>query len=107
MNCPICDDVKLREVLKDDVLIDVCPNCKGVWLDRGELDKLMSGVREIRQDFDDYQQARYNEQQYTQPRYPQQQQQSYGQPQYPNTPYGKHKYKKKKTVLDIFEDLFD
>ncbi len=107
MNCPICDNVKLREVLKEDVLIDVCPSCKGVWLDRGELDKLMSGVREIRQEFDDYQQSRYTQQaqqQYTQPQYNQQQ---YSQHQSPYTPYGKHKYKKKKTVLDIFEDLFD
>jgi Zn-finger nucleic acid-binding protein len=115
MNCPVCDDVKLREVLKEYVLIDVCPNCKGVWLDRGELDKLMSGVHEIRQEFDDYQQARYNQpqntqqqytqQQYTQPQYTQQPYQQ--QPNYPQAPYGKHKYKKKKTVLDIFEDLFD
>lgn len=52
MKCPVCDDVKMREVQKDDVLIDVCPECKGVWLDRGELEKLMQGVREVRQDYE-------------------------------------------------------
>ncbi|RIX59402.1 hypothetical protein D3P08_04445 [Paenibacillus nanensis] len=52
MKCPVCDDVKMREVQKEDVLIDVCPECKGVWLDRGELEKLMQGVREVRQDYE-------------------------------------------------------
>ena len=51
MNCPVCDGVRMREVEKDGVMIDICPQCKGVWLDRGELEKLMSGVREIRDDF--------------------------------------------------------
>lgn len=52
MKCPVCDDVKMREVIKDEVEIDVCPQCKGVWLDRGELEKLMQGVREVRQDYE-------------------------------------------------------
>lgn len=34
MNCPICNDVRMREVEKEGVAIDVCPSCKGVWLDR-------------------------------------------------------------------------
>lgn len=46
MNCPVCDDVRLREVEKDNVLIDICPSCKGVWLDRGELEKITQGLRE-------------------------------------------------------------
>lgn len=52
MKCPVCNDVRMREVVKDDVLIDVCPDCKGVWLDRGELEKLMQGVREVRDDYE-------------------------------------------------------
>ncbi|EJW15143.1 hypothetical protein PAV_9c00650 [Paenibacillus alvei DSM 29] len=48
MNCPICNNVRMREVEKEGVVIDVCPDCKGVWLDRGELEKLMSDVREER-----------------------------------------------------------
>jgi Zn-finger nucleic acid-binding protein len=31
----------MREVSRRGVAIDVCPECKGVWLDRGELDKLI------------------------------------------------------------------
>lgn len=48
MNCPVCGDA-LREIQKHGVEIDVCPGCKGVWLDRGELEKILEleagGVR--------------------------------------------------------------
>jgi uncharacterized protein len=39
MQCPVCDE-KLREVEKYGVMVDICPGCKGVWLDRGELEKI-------------------------------------------------------------------
>ena len=54
MNCPVCDDVRMREVQKEDIMIDVCPSCKGVWLDRGELEKLQKGIQEIRQPFNEW-----------------------------------------------------
>ena len=44
MNCPVCDE-KLREVEKHGVQIDLCPACKGVWLDRGELEKMLEIVQ--------------------------------------------------------------
>jgi len=44
----------MREVVKNGVTIDVCPDCKGVWLDRGELDKLMQGVKELRSETDSF-----------------------------------------------------
>lgn len=40
MRCPL-DDTTLREVNRRGVQIDICPECKGVWLDRGELEKLL------------------------------------------------------------------
>lgn len=40
VRCPLCD-VPMREVSRRGVLIDVCPECRGVWLDRGELNKLL------------------------------------------------------------------
>lgn len=43
MRCPTCDDVKMREVERGGVAIDICPECKGVWLDRGELEKMFAG----------------------------------------------------------------
>lgn len=37
LNCPICS-APFKEIVKDNVLIDVCTECRGIWLDRGELD---------------------------------------------------------------------
>ena len=41
MDCPVCGD-KLRAIEKYSVEVDVCPGCKGVWLDRGELEKILA-----------------------------------------------------------------
>lgn len=39
--CPSCE-VIMNEVTKSEVLIDVCPKCMGVWLDKGELEKIIA-----------------------------------------------------------------
>lgn len=41
MKCPVCADAVLVMAERQGVEIDYCPNCRGVWLDRGELDKLI------------------------------------------------------------------
>jgi len=41
MKCPICPDSNLLITDRQGVEIDYCPQCRGVWLDRGELDKLI------------------------------------------------------------------
>ena len=97
MKCPVCEGVRMREVEREGVLIDVCPDCKGVWLDRGELDKLMQGEREYRADderygrmFDDAPRQSYNGNNH-------------------RDGYDNHgnRHKKKKSMLDVFGDLFD
>lgn len=40
MNCPLCIDQILEVHHRGGIEIDVCPRCRGVWLDRGELDRL-------------------------------------------------------------------
>ena len=40
MKCPV-DDVVLQMSNRDGIEIDYCPTCRGVWLDRGELDKII------------------------------------------------------------------
>ena len=40
MKCPTCS-VELRIAERNGVEIDYCPECRGVWLDRGELDKII------------------------------------------------------------------
>ena len=41
MKCPHCAEATLVMAERQGVEIDYCPNCRGVWLDRGELDKLL------------------------------------------------------------------
>ncbi len=41
MKCPVCTTVNLSMSDRQGVEIDYCPQCRGVWLDRGELDKLI------------------------------------------------------------------
>lgn len=40
MKCPI-DQTTLSMTSREGVEIDYCPKCRGIWLDRGELDKLI------------------------------------------------------------------
>ncbi|MCT1530458.1 MULTISPECIES: zf-TFIIB domain-containing protein [Sphingobacterium] len=40
MKCPNCNEILLMTE-RHQIEIDYCPNCRGVWLDKGELDKLM------------------------------------------------------------------
>ncbi|KUJ82625.1 hypothetical protein AWR36_012645 [Microbulbifer flavimaris] len=41
MQCPSCKDVSLVNAEREAIEIDYCPNCHGIWLDRGELDKII------------------------------------------------------------------
>jgi len=40
LKCPVCLEV-LAASERLGIEIDTCPRCRGVWLDRGELDKLL------------------------------------------------------------------
>lgn len=40
MECPVCHET-LQITDRQGVEVDYCPKCRGVWLDRGELDKLI------------------------------------------------------------------
>ena len=39
MECPVCGE-RLREIERYGTTIDLCPGCKGCWLDRGKLEKI-------------------------------------------------------------------
>jgi len=41
MLCPVCKDVRLEIAERKGIEIDYCPQCRGIWLDRGELDKII------------------------------------------------------------------
>lgn len=40
MKCPVCE-VELTMSERQGIEIDYCPKCRGIWLDRGELDKII------------------------------------------------------------------
>ena len=62
VQCPRCN-ITMREREKGDVVIDICPQCRGVWLDAGELERL--GERESRyyddDDDDDWERSRWHD----------------------------------------------
>lgn len=41
MKCPV-DHSSLNRSVRQGIEIDTCPTCRGVWLDRGELDKIVA-----------------------------------------------------------------
>lgn len=41
MKCPVCTESQLVMTERQGIEIDYCPQCRGVWLDRGELDKII------------------------------------------------------------------
>ncbi|MCS6930449.1 MAG: zf-TFIIB domain-containing protein [Saprospiraceae bacterium] len=41
MLCPACK-IPLTTLVRYKVEVDICPQCRGVWLDRGELDKIIA-----------------------------------------------------------------
>lgn len=48
MNCPACNTVQLVVIEREGVEIDYCPNCRGVWLERNELDTIIRKAAEQR-----------------------------------------------------------
>jgi Zn-finger nucleic acid-binding protein len=93
MLCP-ADQTPLTMSERQGIEIDYCPTCRGVWLDRGELDKIIErsaaqpGAAPM------------------QPAPPPQQQPQYQQPHYGALQHGYHKpyHKRRKSFL---EELFD
>ena len=89
MTCPVCA-VALTMSERQNVEIDYCPQCRGVWLDRGELDKIIERAAA--------------EAAPPPPPQPEPRGQSYAPPQQPYGHDPRYKYKRKKSFL---EELFD
>lgn len=43
--CPN-DSTAMQTISRSGVELDICPSCRGVWLDRGELEKILSEGRQ-------------------------------------------------------------
>ena len=74
MKCPT-DSATLVMSERSGIEIDYCPECRGVWLDRGELDKILD--RATADAPAPAQPQQYAEPRYDQPRYDNRQQQPY------------------------------
>ncbi len=40
LNCPFCK-TEMNKIKKGEVIIDRCPKCLGIWLDKGEMNKII------------------------------------------------------------------
>ncbi len=67
MRCPLCN-VPMREVRRRGVKIDVCPECRGVWLDAGELERMLTSA-EIWEE-EDFRARERDEEEVLYPRHP-------------------------------------
>lgn len=94
MQCPM-DKTDLVMTDRQGVEIDYCPKCRGVWLDRGELDKIIErGSAQV--------QAAPAPQPYQEPNYPPQQYDKHG-----NQIGYNQGYPRKKRKESFLGDLFD
>jgi Zn-finger nucleic acid-binding protein len=91
MYCPTCKTINLVMSERQGVEIDYCPQCRGVWLDRGELDKIIDkSVTASPAPKAEAQMPTYQNQS--------------GTPHHQNQPHGGHYKKKKESFLS---ELFD
>lgn len=93
MNCPKCFE-PLRISDRQGIEIDYCPDCRGVWLDRGELDKIIERTMQS-----DMHQSREPDIEYRQHKDYHRDQQKYDK--------GYHKSSKRKHIIKELFDLFD
>ncbi len=93
MNCPVCTTVNLVMAERQGIEIDYCPKCRGVWLDRGELDKL------IERSLGESSGRRFNNEMREYPR-------DYNSSEHYREPHHEGHYKKKKRE-GFLADLFD
>ncbi|MFW5706702.1 MAG: zf-TFIIB domain-containing protein [Bacteroidota bacterium] len=91
MKCPTCS-VPLVMSERQGIEIDYCPQCRGIWLDRGELDKIIERSTKEMQGSTGPVASNHPPQQSHQPQYGHEPQ------------YGYHKHHKKKHWLN---ELFD
>jgi uncharacterized protein len=104
MRCPT-DDTTLVMSERAGVEIDYCPECRGVWLDRGELDKILEKSAAVMPAMPAapvaapaYGDARSDDRRYDERRYDQP---HYGDPRYDQQP---RKRKKENFLMELFGD---
>lgn len=101
MKCPVCTTIDLLMSDRQGVEIDYCPQCRGVWLDRGELDKIIERTTPVAAP----QPPAGAEQRYREPEQPSSQMKhGYGHGDHHDSKHGYEKSHKHKSLL---KELFD
>lgn len=93
--CPN-DNAQMTTMDRNGVQFDMCPTCRGVWLDRGELEKLMEGAAATA--VPAYAPPPQQSQPWGRP-----QQQYREQPRYRDDDDYRYKKKKRDSIFDIFD----
>lgn len=99
MPCPVCK-VPLTMSDRQGIEIDYCPQCRGVWLDRGELDKLIERSVQDSAPAAAAPPPRQPQPGYAEPRYERDHDRGYAQPHH-------HGYGHRKRKKSFLEELFD
>ncbi|CAH2030536.1 TFIIB-type zinc ribbon-containing protein [Trichlorobacter ammonificans] len=94
MNCPVCPETPLVMSERQGVEIDYCPRCRGVWLDRGELDKIIERSASSEASAESTYRPQAAPQRSEQLRQP---------PQHQGYGHGHHHKKRKSFLSDIFD----
>ena len=94
MPCPVCQ-VSLMMSERQGVEIDYCPQCRGVWLDRGELDKILERSAQ------DVPSAPVQQPSFSKPQYDQDHDRGYAQP-YGHGHHQGHPKRKKSFLEELF-----
>ena len=93
MKCPVCKDVTLLMSEKQGVEIDYCPECRGIWLDRGELEKLIDKEQNYNRKYEeDYRKHEHDKEYHD---------------HYKDDYYKNHKYGKKRKKESFMGEIFD
>ncbi|MFZ5449398.1 MAG: zf-TFIIB domain-containing protein [Thermodesulfobacteriota bacterium] len=112
MICPRCQN-ELLETSKQGVVLDHCPDCGGIWLDRGELGKIIAHMKQVESSLEAEFRPSYE------PRESYERRESYGRHPDERRPedrhydrrydknYDKAHYHKKKSPFEKLFDIFD
>lgn len=95
MNCPSCN-IPLVMSERQGIEIDYCPQCRGIWLDRGELDKIIEKAAAIE-----------NQSATNQPPQPPPQQQQHQPPNFPTYEQQRQQEYYRRKQKNWLNDLFD
>lgn len=101
MKCPVCKEVNLVMSEKQGVEIDYCPECRGVWLDRGELDKITEKINNQLNDGDQQRSKSSHSDNYNENSTSYEKKDHYN-----NEPHHDHKKRKKESVFSNIFDVF-